>query len=117
MFGDSVHPSMLWTLIGLMIMRIPLVLADANQTAGLDAPRRPICDETIYGKPNVEDCQTAMSWIPYFEQPRGRQQNEATAFRSFAEPQFLKPPFSPVRNEWAPRAIVQLPKIWKHSMP
>lgn len=100
-----------------MIMRIPLVLADANQTAGLDAPRRPICDETIYGKPNVEDCQTAMSWIPYFEQPRGRQQNEATAFRTFAEPQFLKPPFSPVRNEWAPRAIVQLPKIWKHSMP
>lgn len=100
-----------------MIVYSPLVTAEGDQTGGLGIPPPPTCDKNVYGTPNIEDCKTAMLWIPYLEQPRGRRQNEATVFRTFAEPQFLKPPFTLVRNEWAPRAIVQLPKIWKHSMP
>lgn len=117
MLNHYISTSIVWTFIFFTTVNISLVIAEGNQTADLGAPPPPICDKAQYGTPNIEDCKTAMSWIPYFDQPAGRHQNEATAFRTFAEPQFLKPPFSPVRNEWAPRAIVQLPKIWKHSMP
>lgn len=68
----------------------------------------------MYGTPNIQDCYEAMFWIPYINTP-GRDSPEAKAFRIFAEPQFQTLPFSAVKNQYAPNAIVQLPKIWKHG--
>ena len=55
-----------------------------------------------------------MVWIPYMNPP-GRDSPEANAFRIFADPEFQSPPFGAVPNPYAPKAIVQLPKIWKHG--
>lgn len=71
-----------------------------------------LCDKDLFGTPNVDDCYHAMFWIPYMNSP-AKQSPAATANRLFAEPQHLDPPFSAVKNKWAPNAIVQLPRIWK----
>lgn len=106
--------SLIWAVIGALIVHFPLVFADLNQSGDLVTYGQPIyCKKEVYGSPNIEDCKAAMYWIPYFEQHRGHQVNEGTAFRTFAEPQFLQPPFSGVKNGWAPRAIIQMPKIWR----
>ncbi|KAM0801620.1 hypothetical protein BDR22DRAFT_888510 [Usnea florida] len=55
-----------------------------------------------------------MFWVPYINPP-ARVSPDASAFRIFAEPQFQTPPFGAVKNPYAPHAIVQLPKIWKHG--
>ena len=55
-----------------------------------------------------------MFWIPYINPP-ARDSPDANAYRIFAEPQFQTPPFGAVKNPYAPHAIVQLPKIWKHG--
>ena len=55
-----------------------------------------------------------MFWIPYMNPP-ARDSPDANADRLFAEPQFQTPPFGAVKNPYAPNAIVQLPKIWKHG--
>lgn len=74
-----------------------------------------VCDRRTFGVPNVDDCQEAMKWIPYFDTdprafPGGLEK------RIFAEPQNLAQPFAAIgKNPNAPRAIVQLPKIWKHG--
>ena len=72
------------------------------------------CSKDLYGTPNIQDCYEAMFWIPYINPP-GRYSPDAQAFRIFAEPQFQSPPFGAVQNPYAPKAIVQLPKIWKHG--
>lgn len=74
-----------------------------------------LCDKDSYGTPSAEDCYQAMFWVPYINQP-ARDSADAKAPRLFAEPQYLNPPFSAVKNAYAPKAIVQLPKIWKHGM-
>ena len=74
-----------------------------------------LCDKDLYGTPNMQDCYEAMFWIPYINPP-ARDSPEAKAFRIFAEPQFQSPPFGAVKNPYAPNAIVQLPKIWKHGV-
>lgn len=88
------------------------------------SPASITCDRKLYGTPNIDDCFEAMDAIPYFNDPRGySDNNEATALRTFVEPQSLKPAFSAVtnsnrkqRNAGAPLALVQLPKIWRSSM-
>ena len=78
-------------------------------------PANPLlCDKNLFGAPKLEDCYQAMFWIPYINQP-AKDSPDAKASRMFAEPQFLNPPFNVVKNHYAPKAIVQLPKIWKHG--
>ena len=74
-----------------------------------------LCDKDSFGTPSAEDCYQAMFWVPYINQP-ARDSADAKAPRLFAEPQYLNPPFSAVKNAYAPKAIVQLPKIWKYGM-
>ena len=74
-----------------------------------------LCDKDRFGTPSAEDCYQAMFWVPYINQP-ARDSADAKAPRLFAEPQYLNPPFHAVKNAYAPKAIVQLPKIWKYSM-
>lgn len=73
-----------------------------------------LCNGAIYGNPVVEDCIQALSWIPFAEAPHSLP--GASALRIFAEPQQMSVPFAALPNNRRPRAIVQLPKIWKHSM-
>ncbi|CAD6587387.1 MAG: hypothetical protein ASARMPRED_003080 [Alectoria sarmentosa] len=72
----------------------------------------PLCDKNLFGAPKLEDCYQAMFWIPYINQP-AKDSPDAKASRMFAEPQFLNPSFNAVKNPYAPKAIVQLPKIWE----
>ena len=74
----------------------------------------PICNRDLFGTPDAQDCYQAMFWVPYINQP-ARDSGDAKATRVFAEPQYLTPPFGAVKNAYAPKAIVQLPKIWKYS--
>lgn len=71
------------------------------------------CHAGIYGTPNVQDCLQALNWIPYARlapsYPLSQQPHV------FSEPQFLQPPFSSLDNPYRPSAIIQLPKIYKHS--
>lgn len=73
-----------------------------------------VCNGGIYGNPVAEDCIAALEWMPFakveLDLPDSRAQ------RIFAEPQQMSPPFAALANRQRPRAIVQLPKIWKHSM-
>lgn len=95
------HLTLMWTLL----LHEYLVVA---------SPAYITCDSKLYGTPNVDDCFEAMDAIPYFNDPRGYlDNNKATALRTFVEPQFLKPAFSPVtqnyriqRNAGAPSALV-----------
>lgn len=107
--------SMVWALILFLIMHTLLVTADGNPIGDKGPPI--YCKSELYGTPVIDDCKEAMKWIPYVSLPRGRwDRNEATTFRLFAEPQYLKPPWKALANPFAPLAIEQLPKIWKHSM-
>ena len=74
----------------------------------------PLCDKDLFGRPKLEDCYQAMFWIPFINPP-GNDSPDARAIRIFAEPQYLDPPFKAVKNPLSPKAIVQLPKIWKHG--
>ena len=77
--------------------------------------KSPLCDKDLFGTPKIDDCYQAMIWIPYMNPP-ARLSKDAMASRIFAEPQYLIPPFTDVKNAYAPKAIVQLPKIWKYGM-
>lgn len=72
-----------------------------------------VCSEEIYGRVNRYDCLIAFNEIPFAQQPVSSIQPRAP--RLFAEPQFQIPKFSAVNNILRPQAIVQLPKMWKHS--
>lgn len=65
--------------------------------------------------PKLEDCYEAMFRIPYSNAP-AKDTPDAKALRVFAKPQYLSPPFKAVKNPYALKAIVQLPKCWKHGM-
>ncbi len=71
-----------------------------------------LCDGGMFGAPNPHDCYDAMFSVPYRNVP-GLDSPDAKATRIFAEPQYLSPPFSALENAYAPKAIVQLPKMWK----
>lgn len=72
-----------------------------------------ICSDEIYGKPKVADCEQALLDIPFAKQPDSNFQSRFP--HVFAEPQFQVPPFYLLINNYRPQAIIQLPKIWKHS--
>ncbi len=110
--SPSAFFSVIWASICILLAHSPIVTVDEDQ---LGAGPWLCCKSEPYGTPVVDDCREAMQWIPFFDLPRGCALSEATAFRRFVEPQFMKPPFSQI-NPFAPLAIVQLPKIWKHSM-
>lgn len=71
------------------------------------------CNGAIYGTPVAQDCLEALNWIPYARAapsyPLAQQPHV------FSEPQFLQPPFTGLDNPYRPSAIIQLPKIYKHS--
>lgn len=71
-----------------------------------------ICNGVVYGSPKVDDCKQALLELPFAREPRSYQ---ARYPHIFVEPQFQKPQFLLVTNDFRPHAIVQLPKIWKHS--
>lgn len=71
------------------------------------------CSAVIYGIPNIQDCHHALNWIPSARQPPSDPQSRQP--RIFAEPQYLETPFGVLDDAYRPHAIVQLPKIWKHS--
>lgn len=72
----------------------------------------PICSVKDYGLPNHEDCIMAFRQMPYAHDPSVY---DARGYRLYSEPQLLLHPFHSVVNRYRPRAIVQLPKIWRYS--
>ena len=70
------------------------------------------CNGLLYGYPNVDDCEQALLEIPF---AREGSSSRSQTPQLFAEPQFQSPPFHSITNNLRPQAIVQLPKIWKHS--
>lgn len=74
------------------------------------------CNGALYGVPKVQDCLQALDWMPYARfSPPSQHYFRSQQLQLFSEPQYSVPPFSSMRNTYAPNAIVQLPKIWKHS--
>ena len=71
------------------------------------------CSASLYGTPIIADCKHALSWIPSIGKVPSDPQSQQP--RIFADPQHLPIPYGGVSNEYRPHAIVQLPKIWKHS--
>ena len=108
MWHNKFFPIARWTF--LYVFHVNSAIASPNSLQ----VNPPLCDKDLFGAPKLEDCYQAMFWIPYINQP-AKDSPDAKAFRVFAEPQFLNPPFSAVKNPYAPKAIVQLPKIWKHG--
>lgn len=71
MFNNAIAPSISWLLIGTLILHSPLVFADVNQTENLGDSGPPVyCEEELFGTPNIDDCKSAMQWIPFYEQVR-----------------------------------------------
>ncbi|CAF9917860.1 MAG: hypothetical protein ALECFALPRED_000385 [Alectoria fallacina] len=108
MWHNKLFPIAEWTLLYVFLVNSAIASPNPLQV------NPPLCDKDLFGAPKLEDCYQAMFWIPYINQP-AKDSPDAKAFRVFAEPQFLNPPFSAVKNPYAPKAIVQLPKIWKHG--
>ena len=72
-----------------------------------------ICSEGIYGRVNARDCFKAINAMPFAQYPVTN--TGSSLPRLFSEPQFQIPKFEFVKNDFRPRAIVQLPKVWKHG--
>ena len=73
----------------------------------------PLCSAAVFGVPPWIDCVAAFSKIPY----AGSYKINVNAHlkRLYGEPQYLNQQFGAVINRYAPRAIIQIPKIWQHS--
>ncbi len=67
------------------------------------------CDAQIYGRPNTNDCFDLYKQLPGETLSPDINPDEP---RSFVEPKFLDPPFTPVLNPYRSQ-MVQLPKIWR----
>ena len=74
-----------------------------------------VCNEGVYGRVDARDCFAAINAMPFAQYPVTN--TESSAPRLFAEPQFQIPKFGFVKDEFRPRNIVQLPKVWKHGKP
>jgi len=74
------------------------------------------CSGTIYGCPEAQDCMNAIASIPFASSfPHSPNYIRPQQLQVFSEPQYLQPPFASLSNTYYPNAIVQLPKIWRHS--
>ena len=71
------------------------------------------CDASVYGRPEINDCFDLYNQLP--GETLSPDVNP-DAERSFVEPKFLDPPFTPVPNPYATQ-MVQLPKIWRVGEP
>ena len=77
------------------------------------AAAEPVCSAATFGVPPWNDCNVALSKIPFAENYKTNMNAHLT--RLYGEPQYLTPPFGEVVNRYAPRAMNQIPKIWQHS--
>ena len=91
-----------WTLLSYLLIQFTIATPNPLQ---VDPPQ---CDKELYGSPKIEDCNQAFFWIP-------KSGSDTVSNQVFAEPQLLNPPFKAVKNRFAPRAIIQLPKIFKYG--
>ena len=71
------------------------------------------CDYRMYGRPDLEDCASTFLALP--DSKSTRSTPRLGTLRRFVEPQFLDPPFSPLKSDLA-SAMEQLPKFWRYSM-
>ena len=101
MWCHAVLPVISWTLLSNLLVQV--AFATPNPL-----PLGPQCDKDLYGSPKIEDCNEAIFWIP-------KNNPNANSMHIFAEPQLLNPPFKAVENIFAPKAIIQLPKIFKYG--
>ena len=102
MWRDTIFAFSKWTLLICFLIHSVIATPNPLQVGPT------WCDKGLFGVPKVEDCNQAFLWMP-------KKNPNADAQRVFAEPQFLNPPFNSVKNPNAPRAIIQLPKIFKYG--
>ena len=102
MWSHAVFPVLSWTLLSYLLIQFAIATPNPLQAGPLQ------CDKEFYGSPKIEDCNQAIFWIP-------KKNPNADASHIFAEPQLLNPPFNAVKNPYAPKAIIQLPKIFKYG--
>ena len=74
---------------------------------------QPLCNAGIYGIPSYRDCLSARHSMPFAVPAAG--DRSSRRWELWAEPQFLRPPFSAINNRYRPLPINQLPKIWRYS--
>ena len=82
--------------------------------SGFCSAAQPVCLVNPYGVPVYSDCFKALLAMPFAQESEGSHNIEH--FEVFSEPQYLLPRFKRVYNAYKPRAINQLPKIWRYSM-
>lgn len=100
MSTGTIFPYIRWLAICIGMLRLTLVDSQS-------------CNSAIYGTPNILDCYEALGWIPFSRmQPS---YPPSLQLRVFSEPQYLPPPFASLNNPYRPEAIIQLPKIGRHS--
>ena len=94
---------------------IPCLIPSTLILYSLNFPlvRSLFCSAGVYGSPNIADCEQALLEIPFAR--ISERSWEAPLVHVFVEPQFQKPPFRSIDNRFRPEAIIQLPKVWKHS--
>ena len=69
------------------------------------------CSIGLYGTPAISDTANLLLALPY---AKGDPQGQIDAGRIFAEPAFLNPRFSQLKNS-SPNRMVQLPLLWRFS--
>ena len=70
------------------------------------------CDGTLYGKPVPKDCFNLYNQLPGGSEAPDI---DLDTPRSFVEPKFMQPSFSPVFNPFRTQ-MVQLPKVWREGL-
>ena len=102
MWCRAVFPVLSWILLSNLLIHFAIASPNPLQA------EPPHCDKNFYGSPVIEDCLEAILWIP-------KRNPSADSMSTFAEPQLLIPPFKALKNSYAPKAIIQLPKIFKYG--
>ena len=90
------------------LLALVVLLQLAVQTMGISM----VCSWDLYGRPSVSDSAAIAKALPFAKDDPDRQINVR---RVFAEPAFLKPKFSALKNRWPYNKMVQLPLIWRYS--
>ena len=90
------------------LLALVVLLQLAVQTMGISM----VCSWDLYGRPSVSDSAAIAKALPFTKDDPDRQINVR---RVFAEPAFLKPKFSALKNRWPYNKMVQLPLIWRYS--
>ena len=99
---SSSKMAVLHTLLSLTLFTLRIQLAHA----------RTECAPELICYPQGRDCMTLIQKVPFAAEAPWRDLHSS---RAFVEPQFLRDPFSPVRNPHPEDSMIQLPKIWRYS--